>query len=150
MYMKNKPISYEIMKKDFMYINMLLGIIGFITFGWMLLQKWGVMPSMPCPLHELFHLYCPGCGGTRAIFAFLQGKFWESLCLNPAIILGILLILHYEIGVILTLVKKNGKRYYCNSMIPAILYLIIVIIFAIVRNYLLIECGVDMLQDFIH
>ena len=27
-----------------------------------------------CPFYELTHLYCPGCGGTRALFYLLHGN----------------------------------------------------------------------------
>ena len=148
--MKEKnPIYYEVLKKDFIYVNSFVGLIVFLAFFAMVLQQLDIVPSVPCWFHDYFHLYCVGCGGTRAIFAMLQGKLIASLYYNPAVLLGALLVLHYEIGVIVTLRKKDGKRYYCTNAVPIIIYGVVVLVFSLVRNYLLVACRYDMLQDFI-
>ena len=41
----------------------------------------------PCPIHELLHLQCPGCGATRAIAAVLRGHFTEAMHLNGLVTL---------------------------------------------------------------
>lgn len=144
-----RPLNYEVLKKDFIFINISVGLIVLSTFLFMLLQRIGIIPAMSCVLHDVMHIYCPGCGGTRAIFALLSGKLLTSLYYNPAIVLGVVLVMHYEVGVLLTLIKKNGKRYYCTNWSPVIVCLAILVVFTIVRNYLLIGCGYDMLQDFV-
>ncbi|WP_433969575.1 DUF2752 domain-containing protein [Tunturiibacter gelidiferens] len=35
-----------------------------------------------CPIYEVVHLKCPGCGGTRALAALVQGRFIEAMHLN--------------------------------------------------------------------
>src|SRR5258708_31628566 len=40
-----------------------------------------------CPIHELFHLQCPGCGATRAIAALLHGHVTPAMNLNALITL---------------------------------------------------------------
>lgn len=142
-------LDYKVLKRDFIFVNILVGIAVLLTFLFMLLQRVEVIPSMPCIIHDVMHIYCPGCGGTRAMFALLQGRVLESLYYNPAIMLGVALTLHYELGVIITLIKKNGKRYYCTNWIPLIVCGIILVAFTVVRNVLLIEMGYDMLQDFL-
>ena len=37
----------------------------------------------PCMLHLLTGYYCPGCGGTRAVYALLRGEVWRSFCYHP-------------------------------------------------------------------
>ncbi len=146
---KNQTISYETLKKDFIIVNGIVGVIVLFTFIGMVLQRLDIIPNMPCIVHDLFRIYCPGCGGTRAIFALLKGHIVESLCSNPAILLGVVLVIYYEAGVLLTLIKKNGKRYYSTSVVPIVVFVMIVMVFAVVRNYLLIACGIDLLQDFL-
>ena len=38
-----------------------------------------------CVLHDILHLYCPFCGGTRAMFAVLRLDFAAVLRLNAAL-----------------------------------------------------------------
>jgi hypothetical protein len=40
-----------------------------------------------CPIHELLHLQCPGCGGTRAIAALLRGQFVQAMHFNALVTL---------------------------------------------------------------
>ena len=40
-----------------------------------------------CPIYELLHLQCPGCGGTRAIAAVLHGEFSQAMHLNALLTL---------------------------------------------------------------
>ena len=138
----------KIQLRDFIIINICCSIVVWITLIGMLLQKRGIIPGMPCIIHSVLHIYCPGCGGTRAVLALLQGQFLESLVYNPAVLLGILLVLYYETGAIITLVKKNGKCYFDYKCRVVYAYLIMIVLFFIIRNWLLLFCGIDMLGDF--
>jgi len=44
----------------------------------------GLIP--PCMLHMATGLYCPGCGGTRAILSLLRGDLTASFLYHPFII----------------------------------------------------------------
>lgn len=39
----------------------------------------------PCLFHQISGLYCPGCGGTRAVKALLEGNFLGCLFYHPFI-----------------------------------------------------------------
>lgn len=41
--------------------------------------------TMPCMLNRLTGLYCPGCGGTRALRYLLCGRILTSLYYNPVV-----------------------------------------------------------------
>ena len=45
-----------------------------------------VLGSLPCPFHFLTGLYCPGCGGTRAVMALLTGNWKASLYYHPFVL----------------------------------------------------------------
>ena len=49
-------------------------------------------PWLPkCLFRELTHLYCPGCGVTRALYHLLHGNFLRSLRCNLLLVpLGLL------------------------------------------------------------
>ncbi len=44
--------------------------------------------TFPCVILNLFGVYCPGCGGTRAVEALLQGDFLLSLWYHPMVLYG--------------------------------------------------------------
>lgn len=141
--------QYVSLRRDFILVNTLCLSVAGIIFAYILLQHFDIIPGFPCPFHELLHLYCPGCGGTRAFFLMLQGHFIKSLYYNPAVVLGAILIIYYEMGVMITLIKKNGKYYYYRKNFLVYVYLIINLIFSIVRDYLLVAHEFDMLGDFL-
>lgn len=39
----------------------------------------------PCVLFTFFHIYCPGCGGTRSVEALLHGHLLESVWYHPLV-----------------------------------------------------------------
>jgi hypothetical protein len=47
--------------------------------------QYGFYPQ--CPIHQLLHLECPGCGATRAIAALLHGQFAAAMHLNALVTL---------------------------------------------------------------
>ncbi len=146
---QKSPINYSVLRRDYLIINMAAGVGLALLLGYLLLQNAGILPSGPCIFHDVIHLYCPGCGGTRAVLELLHGNFVISLWCNPAVLLGGLLIAYYELGVFYTLIRKNGKRYYIASGWPVYLYVIAIFVFAILRNILLLGFQIDVLHDFI-
>ncbi|MCI8307032.1 MAG: DUF2752 domain-containing protein [Lachnospiraceae bacterium] len=42
--------------------------------------------TQPCILNKLTGLYCPGCGGTRALKYLLSGRIFTSLYCNPIVV----------------------------------------------------------------
>lgn len=101
-----------------------------------------------CFIRNSFHIYCPGCGGTRAVVELLHLHFFQSLYDNPVpicLILDVILMVttwHIE--------KKTSQygRYLRFRRYSKVLFLVILFGFTIVRNYLLIFQGIDMLGDF--
>ena len=139
-------INYKMLKRDFWLVNVLTGSAVLLTLFFLLLQHTGVLPSFPCVLYMALGIYCPGCGGTRALRALLGGHFIQSLRYNPAVICGILLILYYELGAVITLVKRNGKRYMYHKMWPLAVYLSMVAVFTVARDVLLLAAHIDILK----
>ncbi len=77
-------------------IEEILTMILWVLIGFFLLVfliVWNI-PTLrdyvtaPCVLRTVFGFYCPGCGGTRAVKALLQGKILTSLYYHPLVLYG--------------------------------------------------------------
>lgn len=44
------------------------------------------VPRMPCFFDKVLGIYCPGCGGTRALTALVHGRLLEALWYHPLIL----------------------------------------------------------------
>ena len=65
------------------WILMLLGILGGYFYFRVIIPN---IPLFPCMMYKFLGVYCPGCGGTRAIEALLQGKILLSLWYHPLVL----------------------------------------------------------------
>lgn len=36
-----------------------------------------------CMMRDMLHVYCAGCGGTRAFYYLAHGRVWQSFLYNP-------------------------------------------------------------------
>lgn len=62
---------------------MIFGGIAFLVYYYVLVP---ILPSNACVFWDIFHIYCPGCGGTRAVRALLQGDFLSSVWYHPVVL----------------------------------------------------------------
>lgn len=63
-------------------------LIGIIILYYILSESTGIgflHFHYPCLFHAWTGYYCPGCGGTRAVYALLQGKFFRSFVYHPLV-----------------------------------------------------------------
>lgn len=99
-----------------------------------------------CSMSRILHLYCPGCGGTRAVAALLQGDLLTSLQSNPIVLWLLFLAAVQYLRAIRALIRRDPDA--CRlpnwMWISVIVFLLL---FFVVRNLLLV-CGVyDYLGD---
>lgn len=81
----------------------LLGKIFFVVFGMAVCVGpfvWDKVTALfpKCYFLDAVGLYCPGCGGTRAILSLLQFRLWESFCYHPAVLYGAVVYLLFMLG----------------------------------------------------
>ncbi len=99
-----------------------------------------------CALSRVTHLYCPGCGGTRAVAALLRGDLVRCLRANPLVawVGGCALWLYVRAWIALWRRKPETVR------IPAWTWIGLVVLalgLLVVRNVLMIGFGYDYLGD---
>ncbi len=62
-----------------------------------------------CFLHDVAHLYCPFCGGTRAFLACLRFDVHSALIFHPAVIAWGMLFLALDVRALVLIVKGERK-----------------------------------------
>lgn len=131
---------------------------GFYAAGWCVaaavLLVWGIerltgidffafLP--PCMLHALTGYYCPGCGGTRAVIAFLHGELLRSFWYHPFVpytgILGIWFMISQTIERLSRGRIRIGLRY---REIYIWIALGLIGVNFVVKNAALVFWGVDL------
>lgn len=65
---------------------------------------------LPCILHEVTGLYCPGCGGTRAFMHLLHGDIGQSLHYHPLVLYGSVLYGWYMVSNTIQILTKSRIR----------------------------------------
>lgn len=123
-----------------------LGIIAAAIISLIILHVLGIAPTeiidSPCVWITCLGIYCPGCGGTRAVEALCKGQLWKSFVYHPLVLYTAVLIGVYVISHTLNIVTKGRIR--AMMFRPVYLYLMIVIIViqCIVKNVLKFSFGI--------
>lgn len=126
-----------------------LAVAAVLLFPYYRLGAGVVFSFLPsCLLHDVFHIYCPLCGGTRAVDAILHFHFPEAMRFNPLVVTFLLLAaVWYGIAWVRLF---RGKS--LLAPVPKALSVSIAVAFVgywIVRNLLLIAFGVDPMGDLV-
>lgn len=108
----------------------------------------GFLPkTLPgCFLHDFLFLYCPFCGGTRALSALLSFHLLESLRANLLVLPSAIALLCLDLRALLRL--RRGER--TLYPIPAWLWVVLLatlLLYGLLRNLLMIRFGYDPLGD---
>jgi hypothetical protein len=127
-----------------LYNAALLALAAGVLFYRFLLRDAG-LPFL-CLFSATSHLYCPGCGCTRALEALFRLDPIASLAANPMVLWLLGTLAYYEIVLFLS---AFGRRPVRVSSLPAVIFAYALLGYAVLRNLLLILCGIDPLGDLI-
>ena len=61
-----------------------------------------------CWIWEHWHVYCPGCGGTRALMALARGQLGQALRYHPPVVVTLFLAAAYLLTQ--TVWRLRGRR----------------------------------------
>ena len=93
--------------------------------------------TVPCPFYALTGLYCPGCGGQRAVRALFGGRFLESLYYHPAVLPAALFAAVYLLSQGLNRLTKGKTPALYFRAVHLYIFLGLLILQWIVKNLLL-------------
>ena len=84
---KSKQITQQMKIEDQLYIIgfCLLLTVLLVLVAYRYLQIRLPIFAIPCLLRTFTGYYCPGCGGTRAVYALLHLQLWRSFCYHPMV-----------------------------------------------------------------
>lgn len=95
---------------------------------------------------QFFGIYCPGCGGTRAVITLSQGQFLQSLWYHPFVIYSIGLFCIFMISHLFARIAKNkiikGIQFHNWYLYVGI---IIIVFNFILKNILKFYFNIEML-----
>ncbi len=100
----------------------------------------------PCLFHRITGLYCPGCGGTRALIALLRGHPLRSLRLHPLVLPGILWAAAYLGSHLLAASGVRKMPVLRISRRPLIAGIVILAGNFVIKNLCLAAFGIDLLS----
>jgi hypothetical protein len=89
-----------------------------------------------CPVFRYLHVYCPGCGATRALAALLHGRIAEALHYNALVVMLVPILLSYFA---VTYSKARGDEVLTWPRVPAIALAALLLVsaaFGVLRNFL--------------
>ena len=99
-----------------------------------------------CLLLNLFSLYCPLCGGSRAVLHLFKLDFLAALQANAFALLLIAVIVFFDARAFVRLLRGEEQIYQIPQWIYTVMF-IIMMVFWVLRNVLAIGFGIDPLGD---
>lgn len=97
-----------------------------------------------CLFRQMTGLYCPGCGGTRALLALLQGHPVKSLLYHPAVLYSFLLLGALGVSWGLSRISRRKLRGLTWRMAYLWAGLVLVVGNWLLRNLLLVAFGIPI------
>lgn len=144
-----KQIKFQLNLEDQLYVTGLCLLLAapFVVAAYQYLRVRLPFLRLPCLLHAFTGYYCPGCGGTRAVYALLHLQLWRSFCYHPLVPYGFAIYLWFMISH--TIEKLSRHRLHIGmKWNPKWLWLALVILAlnVLIKDGALLLFHVDLLQ----
>ena len=101
-----------------------------------------------CALHDFLFLYCPLCGGTRALSYMLHLNFPAAVRANAFVVFAAAVFFGYYIAAWVRLIKGKERLFVFRGWFWVAMVSLL-LVFGILRNVLMICCGFDPLGDLV-
>ncbi len=99
-----------------------------------------------CVIHDRFFVYCPLCGGTRALDALLHFDLLAALRFNSFVAFAAVLAVVLDLIALARLLRGESRLLIFPNW-AWIALAVLMLVYAILRNYLMIAHGYDPVGD---
>ena len=126
--------------KRIIIINIVVAVLvaGFVVVTLLLKDR----EEMQCAFYSLIGLYCPGCGGTRAVYSLLRLRIFDAIKYNITVPFGAFVYIYYNVRAFIAGLK-NDTEYFKNQKYPLCIVLVAVLLLNfILKNVLLLFFGI--------
>ncbi|MBQ9744822.1 MAG: DUF2752 domain-containing protein [Clostridia bacterium] len=89
-----------------------------------------------CDFFRVTGFYCPGCGGTRAVFAILRFDIASAIKYNVTVPFGIFVYLYYNIRSVIACIDNEKDYFIKQKYILCIILAVVIVLNCIVKNVL--------------
>ena len=107
--------------------------------------EWMTRQGFPCLFHLLTGLYCPGCGGTRAVRAMMAGNLALSFQYHPLVLYTAAVLTLELVSLAISKTAKNPRLYLGHETLFVYIAAGIVVVNWIYKNVMLVFFGIDLL-----
>ena len=101
----------------------------------------------PCMFHRVTGYYCPGCGGTRAVFTFFRGDIVRAFKFHPFVPYTVIIGGWFMLSQ--TIQRLSGDRIKIGMNFRIVYLWIALGIIAlnwIIKNMFILVCGIHLLD----
>ena len=138
----------KLSKPTLIYVGMHTVIPALLIAAVLIRKNLETLPSFfsNCWVHDVLFLYCPLCGGTRAVTAMSQLDFVEAFRYNAAVVIFAFLFLIADLVILIRLIRKK-ENWWVIPQWSWIAALGLFVGYTVLRNLLLVIWGIDPTGD---
>jgi hypothetical protein len=99
----------------------------------------------PCSLYSIVGLYCPGCGGTRAVYYLLHGQFIKSFLYHPVVPYTAVLVGCYIVSHTLNILSKGRVKAMLFRPIYFYIMIAVIILQWVIKDVFILWKGIYLI-----
>jgi hypothetical protein len=136
--------------KTFLLVNALFAACALLLMPFLYLTRESKLLGglFTCLTHDLFSIYCPTCGFTRAFTLMLRFDLVGALRANPMAVVLAAGVIYFDARALISIIRKEERILHLRLR-HFFVYVALLLAFCLVRNILLIKYHIDPLGDFL-